>query len=536
MSDLLYTHTQRSPFLLRVAVFLLACAFAFPAVYLVYRGFGEGADPFELALTRRILEPLWGSLRLAVVVSITAMLLGLFLAWATTRCDLPATRLWRVLIPLPLVFPSFLSAAAFIYALNPGGLLNGFLVNVGVHRTPEVRGFWGAWLVLTLMTYPYVYLPVAARLRQLPGALEESARLLGDSVSVVFLRVCLPQVASAAAAGTLLVFLYTLSDFGAVHLLRYDTLTRVVYNNRLFNQPLALAASLLLMVGAALAVLAEHVVSRSLPEGSRTETSPPVTYSLGLWRLPFLGLVVSSLIASVGVPMLSLSDWAYSGVRQVVKGERPLTVGLFDIVGATFNTLGVSLAAAIVAVMVVLPIAMLAGRFRSHTGLVAHTVVVSMFAMPGILIALSVRFLVLRSELVFTLVGGSMLLLIFAYVVRFGSLAIGSTLVAVRSVPIQMHEAARVLGAGSIRRFLTVDSPIMIPGLFAGAGLVLMSVMKELPISLLVAPIGFHTLATRMFNSIEEAFRPEVGIMSVVLVLMLVILAWFLVLSRRDVY
>jgi len=522
-----------APPLLRVAGLALALGFAFPGVYLVYRNFAEGADPAGLLISDRTLGPLWRSVRLAVSVSGAALVLGTALAWLTTRTDLAWRRLWRVLLPLPLVFPTFVGAAAFIHTLNPGGLANDLLAGIGLDRTPELRGFYGAWLVLTLMTYPYVYLPVAARLRQLPGSLEESARVLGETALKVFGRICLPQIATAMGAGTLLVFLYTLSDFGAVQLMRYDTLTRAIATNQLANPPVALALSLLLLVLAALVVLAERRFSRSLPDAAGVQSSRPMVYSLGRWRVPALGLVAVSAGAGVGAPLVALVDWAARGLLRSATGGRSLTIDGAKVLEATTNTMGASLVAAVLSTAAVLPIALLVGRYRSRLGSFAHAVVVSTFALPGILIALSMRFWTLRSDVAFELLNDTMALLIFAYMVRFGSLAMGVTLVAVRSVPERLHDSARILGAGRLRRFFAVDLPMMGPGLLAGTGLVLLSVMKELPISLFVSPLGFFTLTTKIFGSFEEAFIAEAGIMAVVLVGLSFVLTWFLVI-RRD--
>ena len=151
---------------------LLAVAFAFPAAYLVWRNITEGSDPADALLSQQTLDPLLRTLQLAVLVSAADMVLGTALAWLTTRTDLPFRRLWRVVLPIPLVFPTFIGAAAFIRSLNPGGLANDILVNIGVESTPELKGLFGSWLVLTLFTYPYVYLPVAARLSQLSDSLE----------------------------------------------------------------------------------------------------------------------------------------------------------------------------------------------------------------------------------------------------------------------------------------------------------------------------------------------------------------------------
>ena len=525
---------RKTPALLRAGGLALAFVFAFPGIYLTYRAFGEGSDPGNLLFSERTLAPLWRTLKLAAAVSAGSLVMGTGLAWLTHRTDLPGRRIWRVVLPLPLVYPTFLGAAAFIRTLNPGGLANDMLSGVGVGTTPELRGFFGAWLVLLLMCYPYVYIPVAARLRQLPSSLEESARLLGDSALAAFWRISLPYAATAIGAGTLLVFLYTLSDFGAVQLMRYDTLTRAIATNHLADPPAALALSLMLLVLAAVVVLAERWFSRRLPDGSRASGPEPATLRLGRWRPLATTAVAVAAFASVGAPLVALVDWAAGGVARTFGDGRPLTVDYSRVADATFNTLWVSVVAAIVAVAAVLPIAFLVGRYRSRAGWLAHAVVISTFAVPGLLIALSMRFWTLRSDIAFTLFGDTFALLIFAYIVRFGSLAMGVSVVAVRSVPDQLHDSARILGAGPLRRFFTIDMPLMGPALLAGAGLVLLSVMKELPISLLISPLGFSTLATQIFGSFEDAFVAEAGLMGVTLVAMSFLLTWFLVVRRQE--
>ena len=217
---------RRAPIGLRAAVFTLAFLFSFPGIYLVWRNLTEDSDPISLIGTERILSPLWRSVSLALAVSVTTAVVGTLLAWLTSRTNIYGRKVWKVLLPIPLVFPTFLGAAAFIRTMNPGGLINRFLSTLGIEQTIEMRGFFGAWLVLTLFCYPYVYLPVAARFRQLPRTLEESSRVLGQSPVKTFRKIILPQAGPVIAAGTLIVFLYTISDFGAVQLMRYDTLTR----------------------------------------------------------------------------------------------------------------------------------------------------------------------------------------------------------------------------------------------------------------------------------------------------------------------
>lgn len=523
-----------APIALRTASVLIACMFAFPAVYLVWRNISTDADPLALLGSSRTLEPLWRTLKLAVSVSVSAGLIGTALAWVTMRTDLPLRRLWRTLLPLPLVFPTFIGAAAFIRTLNPGGLANDAFAAIGLNETPELRGFFGAWLVLTLFTYPYVYLPVSARLQRLPGSLEESARVLGDTAAQAFRRIVMPQIAGALAAGTLLVFLYTISDFGAVQLMRYDTLTRAIETNYLAQPGVAFALSLMLLILAVVVVGGERMLGRRTANQVSSRSTRPVIYSLGRWRPAVTAMVVFLAALSVGAPLVALVDWASDGLLRASRNDRPLTIDSEKVWEAAVNTLESSVFAAIAAVVAVLPIAFLVGRYRSRVGATTHAIVIATFALPGILIALALRFWTLRSGFAGDLLFDSKALLIFAYVVRFGSLAMGITLVAVQTVPDRFHDVASTLGAARLRRLRTIDLPLMAPGLLAAVGLVLLSTMKELPISLIIAPLGYPTLTTRIFGSFEDAFVAEAGIMAVVLVAMSATLSWFLVLRRAE--
>jgi len=528
---------RRAPRALRAVGAATAVLFAFPAAYLVFRNFTSGAEPLALIRSGRTLGPFWRTVQLSVLVSVSASTLGVALAWLTVRTNLPGRRLWRALLPVPLVFPTFIGAAAFRRTLNPGGLAHGLLETLSLDGF-ELRGLFGAWLVLTLFTFPYVFLPVAARLHRLPGSLEESARVLGDTAPQAFRRIVLPQISGAVGAGGLLVFLYTISDFGAVQLMRYDTLTRAIETNYLARPAVAFALSLILLVLAAAVVLGERRFSSRNASVVQTRTLNPVSYDLGPWRIPTLAFVTLAAFMSVGAPMVAILDWAGDGLLRATRSGRPLTIESGEVLEAARNTLESSALAAVAAVLVVLPVAFLVGRYRDRIGTSSHAVIIATFAMPGILIALALRFWVLRAgfagDLLYDLLYDSKALLILAYVIRFGSLAMGITLIAVQTVPDRMLDAASTLGAGRVRQLATIELPLMTPGLLAAVGMVLLSTMKELPISLIIAPFGYPTLTTRIFGSFEDAFVAEAGIMAVVLVAMSSLLTWLLILRQSN--
>ena len=200
---------RRPPIVLLVVAVAVGVVFLGPLAYVVWRNVELGSDVWSVVWSADTLEPVRRALWLGTVVALSTAVIGTGLAWLTVRCDLPGRGAFRLLAPLPLVFPSFVGAAALIAGFSTGGLVEQLLTPLGIDSLPNVRGFGGAWLVLTLFTYPYVYLPVAARMRDLPPSLEESARLLGRRPAAVFASVVLPQVSGAIWAGVLLVFLYT---------------------------------------------------------------------------------------------------------------------------------------------------------------------------------------------------------------------------------------------------------------------------------------------------------------------------------------
>jgi iron(III) transport system permease protein len=474
------------------------------------------------------------TINLTIVVTLSAAILGTGLAWLTIRTDLPSRRILKIILPLPLVFPTFVGAAAFIRTLNPGGLANNLVEKIGIEKTLELHGLFGAWLVLTLFTYPYVFLPVAARLKNLASSLEESARLLGDSSWSTFRKIILPQIASSLLAGSLLVFLYTISDFGAVQLMRYDTLTRAIWTTRLNNQPVSFALAVILLTFAALAVIIETLISRRFRKPDTSTQAETVLISLGKWKP--IAITASWLVVFLALitPTIALGDWAADGLLREFRGGRPLFIDFEDIIEPTINTAWISMLTALIAAAIVLPVSYLVARYKSSIGNTANAIMTSTFAMPGLLIALSMFFWTLKNSWAAEHLRGTIFILIFAYLVRFSAQALGPARASVASIPPSLEDASQVLGASKIKRFFTIDIPVVAPGLLAGSGLVLLSTMKELPITLLVAPFEFPTLTTKIFQSFEDAFVAEGGLLALILVLLSAVLTWVLVIRRAD--
>ena len=199
------TSPATAPLALRLAGALIAAAAILPLAYLVIVIGGSTADAWDAIWRERTGSLVLRSLGLTIAVTLTAIAIAVPVAWLTVRTDLPGRRIWAVLLTLPLVIPSYIGAYALISALGPSGLAADLL---GVTELSAISGFPGAWLALSLVTYPYILLPVRASLRRLDPQLEEAALGMGRSPSEVFRTVVLPQLRPAIGAGGLLVALY----------------------------------------------------------------------------------------------------------------------------------------------------------------------------------------------------------------------------------------------------------------------------------------------------------------------------------------
>jgi len=506
--------------LLRVGSAIIALGFAFPAVYVVWRTISLRAD--LVSLGSEVAAPLGRTLLLATLVALTGAIIATAFAFLLDRTDVPGERSLRLILTLPIVLPSFVGATAFLAALAPGGFVFELLAAVGFSPPRRFRGLGPAWFVLTTVTYPYVLLPVLARLRSLPTSLEESARTLGDSPLVAFSRVTLPQLRPAVLAGSLLAFLYSIGDFGAVQLLGYDTLTRVIFAAKLSQRSVAFAAAMVLLVMAWVASAGERKASRSGAVDLQARTHAGTPLLLGRRRWLAAAIAWSFVGAVLVLPIVSLVVWA---LRSLAQGD----VDLGGLIGPLLNTTFVGLLTAILAVLVVLPLAVLTVRHRSRFGSVISIGVMAGFAVPGLVLALSLVFWALGSP-VSSWLYQRLPLLVLAYVVHFGALALGAAEGAVRSVPDRLIEASRTLGTSVGERVRRIDLPLMRPGLASGAGLVLLSTVKELPATLLLAPTGFDTLATEVWSAIEDARFGEASTYALVLIAVSAVLTYVLVL------
>jgi iron(III) transport system permease protein len=513
---------RRAPWWLWVLAVGVLVPVVVPVAALFIRTFSAADTAAKVIFSPRTLELVIRSAVLTVLVTATATAIGIAVAWLTTRSDLRGRRTWAVLATMPLVIPSYVLALAFLAAGGPRGII----ADLTPIAFPTPVGLPGAWLALTLSTYPFVLLTAAAALQRVDPALEEAARGLGASNWRVFRTITLPQLRPAIGAGALLVALYTLSDFGAVSLLRFDSFTRVIYaqyQGRIDRTPAAVLSVVLILIALVIIWGEGRTRGRAVYHGRGLLQTPKPHRLSRRGRIVAIGFLGSVVAAGLILPIGVLVAWV---VRASLAGEQTRIAW-----NAAVGSLVGSSLAALLAMAAAIPIVILAVRHRDRASTALDRGVYVVFSLPHITVALAVVVFAVRY---LGPLYQSFALLVIVYATIFLAQATGSARASLLQVNPHLEEAARSLGKTPFRTITGVTIPLMWKGLLAGGALVFLTTMKELPATLLLRPTGYDTLAVRIWSAAEDLFYGRAAASALLLLAISAVPMYFLVVRPKD--
>ncbi len=492
-------------------------------------------DPVWPHLIRQVLPRAFGeTAALLGGVGLMTLVIGAGMAWLVTMFRFPGRSLIDRLLVLPLAMPTYITAYTYVELLEFTGPLQRTLQAVFGWRSPadswipEVRGLGGAIGVMACVLYPYVYLAARASFVQQSVCVLEVARTLGRTPLGTLFAVALPLARPALAAGVALVLMECLNDFGAVQYLGVETLTVAVYSTWLQRGSLGGAAQIAIVV--LVLAIGLFVAERAQRGGGL------VHHTTGRYRaIPFSDLLgwrgwvatmvcLLPVLAGFGVPFFVLISHAARYAGEAMAG------GFWR---AALNS--VVLAAMAAVISVVLGIALVyAGRTQKSWFTVSALRLVGVgYAIPGVILALGLiiplagldaavdgvlrRTIGISSGL---LLSGSVAILVLAYVCRFLAIAVGNIEAGYARLSPNLDSAARTLGETATSALLRVHLPMLAPALAAAALLVFVDGMKELPATLLLRPMNFETLATKVytFAALEQFEQGALGALAIVLV------------------
>jgi iron(III) transport system permease protein len=472
------THPRATALATLVTLFALL-----PLGFVIAVTIGVGWDTAVAMIFRpRVGELLVNTVVLELLAVTASLVLAVALAWLTERTDLPGARIWAWLMVAPLAVPAFVQSYAW------SGVV------------PGIHGLGPAVMISVLAYFPFVYLPVAAQLRRLDPAIEDTAASLGLAPTRVFFSAVLPQLRLAIAGGGLLVGLHLLSEYGLYGLIRFDTFTTAIIDQyqSSYAGPAANMLAVVLVV-CCLVLLGGESLLRGGARYARVGSGAPRALRprrLGQWRWPALLLLLATTLLALGVPLMTIGGWLMHGGLAVWD-----TAALGNALG---QSVGLSVAGAALTTLVAMPMAWLAVRSRTRLTRALEAGHYYVGALPGVVVALALVTVTVHALRPLYETAATLLA---AYVLLFLPLALTALRASIAQAPVELEWAAMALGrtAGGAAR-LTMR--LAMPGVAVSAVLVGLGVATELTATLLLAPSGTATLATKFWSLTSELDYP----------------------------
>ncbi|MEE8503927.1 MAG: iron ABC transporter permease [candidate division NC10 bacterium] len=464
----------------------------------------------------QLAELAWNTIALITGVGLGVVVVGTGLAWLVTMYRFPGRGIFEWLLILPLAMPAYVIGFVFLALFDYAGPVQSWLRQVfgpGVWF-PDFASYGGVVLVMTLVLYPYVYLLARAAFLEQSETTLEAARALGASRFRAFWKVMIPLARPSIVAGVTLALMEALSDFGTVAIYGFDTFTVAIYRIwfGLFDRGAATElASVLLFFTLTLYLLERALRGRARFYQTDGKVRPPTPKRLTGWKA-WTASGAASLVVGValGLPVAQLLYWTVTALGGPDYDDRyPAFM---------FNTLTLGTISAILAVGAAVVVAYGLRLSRNRIVATFGRIANMGYALPGSVIAVGVlaplafvdhgldAFLQatwgISSGLVLT---GSMVGLLFAYLVRFLAVSCQTVEASLIKVTPSMDMAARSLGASKGEVLWRVHLPLIRGGLCTAAILVFVDVIKEMPATLLLRPFGYETLAVRIWQLTSES-------------------------------
>ena len=492
---------------------LIALLSIIPILYLLIRSLDADQQTWQWIMRPNTLFVLGRSVALTFSVTLICILISIPIGWITTHTNVPYRRFWSIVTILPLVIPSYIGAYIFISIMGPSGFITQLLATLGIDfKMPSLYGFVGSTFTLSFLSFPYILLTVRSALVNLDPILLDASHVLGIKKSRTLLRITIPQLRAATISGGLLVALYTLSDFGAVSLLRYKTFTWSIYAQyeASFDRHTAALMSLVLFsVAMTIIVIFSAARNRAVYYRSSSGSKRPNTiFNLGKMKwlaFAFCGLVF---VVSIVTPVFVLSTWLVKGV---LNGER-----LDNLFTMSMNSIALALATSVLVVLISIPVSYLATRHRGIFSQAIEKLCFTGFALPSIAVALALVFV---GAQIGRPLYQSLWLLILGCGILFIPAGIGSVKTSILQINPRLEDSARTLGKSQFIATTKTTIPLIKSGIFMAFATVFLITMKELPAVLLLAPLYFHTLTTAIWSYSSEAFFARAAFPSIIILL-----------------
>ena len=509
----------------------IAALMALPLVYVLLAVFAP-TSPGWVHLQETVLATyIINTVILAVGVGLGTTIIGVTTAWLVTMCEFPGRRIFQWALFLPLAVPAYVLAYTYTDLLQYAGPVQSGLRDMmgwgrGDYYFPQIRSLGGAMFVLTFALYPYIYMLARATFNEQSMCVIEISRSLGCSAMRVFWKVALPLARPAIIGGLALVLMETLGDFGAVAYFSVKTFTTGIFHawRDLGDIQAAIKLASILAILVIFALYLERL-SRKAAKFHHTSARyrPLPKYELAGWRrIAVIAICATPVIIGFALPGAQLLWWALTQSSDL-HGFGTLVV----------DSITVALIASVIAVAVATLLAYGLRLNKSPLVNAATRLSVLGYAVPGLILAIGivVPFTWMENSIdawfranwgisTGLFLSGSLVALLFAYVVRFLAVSFNAIEASLGKVTASYDAAARTLGAGVFGTLRQVHMPLLSGSMLTAGLLVFVDVLKELPATYVLRPFNFNTLAVRTFElaSDEQLAAASVPALTIVVV------------------
>jgi len=502
-----------------------------PNVNILINAFQEGNENWQHIKDYLLKDYIINSLILIVFTGIFTIFIGTSLSWIISIYDFPLRNFFKWGLVLPLAIPPYIAAYTYNGLFNYTGVLQSFLRNsldMKVNQVYfDIMSIQGAIFIFTMFLYPYVYIITRSFLEKQSAALVENSRLLGRNSLEIFFCIILPISRTAIVGGVSLVVLEVLNDFGLVKYFGIPTFSTAIFKTWFAmgdtDSAIKLSAMLMFLV---LAILLLENIFRGRKKYSFTTSKVTPLKPQKLTGIQALGAMAYCLIIfSFGfmVPLLQLIHWSTLTYKKI------LNIEFWQLM---INSLSVALSASVLIIIIAVVIA---NYCRISEGVIAkiYSKVTTLgYSIPGAVIAMGVIvfFVAIDKNLFwfYRLLNGqpsklilttSIFMLIFAYTIRFLAIGYNSIQAGFEKVGKTFFEASRTLGMNVTQTFFKVDFIMLRSAIVSGFILVFIDILKELPLTIILRPFNFNTLATKAFEYANNEMIHEAAIPSIIIII-----------------
>lgn len=501
-----------------------------PNLNILFRVFDSASENW--AHIQKYLLPTY-ALNTAIIVLFTGiftLLIGLTAAWLVTAYEFPFRKFFSWGLILPLAIPAYIGAYTYQGLLNYTGVIQSFFRNdlgfgTGINYF-DLMNLRGSIFVFTIFLYPYVFIITKSFLKKLSASIIESGKLLGKSNLEIFFQIILPLSRTALVGSVSLVILEVINDYGVVKYYGISTFSTAIFKTWFGMGDTASAIRLsALLMGFVFLLLSMEKLLRGRKKYSYSSTKiKPMKRQKLVGVNKYLATIFSSIIFSLGfiIPVMQLLHWGYLTYSKIID---------FDFIIMTISSISVSLLASILVIIAALIVGNYVRLSSNSISKIYSKVVTIGYSIPGAVTAIGIITLLIfvdrklsgfYNNLGFIsgnlFLSTSLFMLIFAYIIRFLAIGYQSIDSGYERIGNKFTEASRLLGKTSLSTFFKVDLPMIKPAVYSGIVLVFIELVKELPLTLILRPFNFNTLATKSFEYANDEMIHEASIAALIII------------------